>query len=220
MTLNWLKYELPLGLILILPIAIFFKTTGDVSEYFRYQMPAGQTWYLISKVSGLYAIVFLWLQILQGLLSVCGHSFLNRSRNTHFHRNLGLCVLSLFICHITSFIIAVSLRNGFFSYQLLLPNFFTSYYPKIVSLGVIAAWFLLITIGVGIADGRLGKIGWVWSHRLSWAAFFLVFFHSYLIGSETRVGAMEWLYFFMFGSVITATVYRVWYGFLKDYIQE
>jgi predicted ferric reductase len=206
---KWLKYELPLTLLFILPGLAFIQTTGDLSLYFRYQVPDGQILYLVSKLSGLYAIILLWLQLLQGLLSACGHQFLNQTGDPRFHRYFGLWVVCLFITHIATFIAAVSLRNGYFTVELLWPHFFGPYYPAVISLGLIAAYLLLMAVVIAIFGKRLPQKLWIWGHRLSWLAFFLVFLHSYLIGSETRVGLMEYLYYFMIIATVITIGYRL-----------
>jgi len=209
---RWVRRELLLTVVFLLPGLAFLQTTGDIGIYFRHRVPDGQILYLGAKLCGLYAVIFLWLQLLQGLLHASGYRFLNSNGNPGFHRNLGLLVVFLFLTHIALFVSAVSLRSGHFVYQLLLPRFFGAYYPSILSMGLIGAWLLLIAAAIGAMRRRSKRNGWVWVHRLTWGAFFLVYFHSYLIGSETRVGLVPWLFYFMFGTTVMAMGLRIWKG--------
>jgi len=149
------KLELLLAVVFLLPGLAFLQTTGDIGIYFRYRIPDGHILYLGAKLCGLYAVIFLWLQLLQGLLQACGYRFLDRSDDPAFHRNLGLVVVFLFSTHIALFVSAVSMRSGHFAYQLLLPLFFGAYYPSILSIGLIAAWPLLTAAAIGAMRRRL-----------------------------------------------------------------
>lgn len=197
---KWIIRDVILFVIFFVQGLTLLKTTGDVTVYFRYKVLDGQFLYIISKILGLYAFVFLWLQVLQGLLGV--------QKNAMVHRNQGLLILSLFLAHAVLFICAASVRNKHFASGLLLPHFFGLYLPSIQSLGLIASWFMILGAGFAFLRKFVARF-WKWGHRLFLPAFFLVFFHSYLIGSETRTGAMIYIYFFMLITVTGAIGYRI-----------
>lgn len=209
------KSEWLLTLIFLIPGWVFLKTEGDLSVYFLYPVPIGQFLYLLCKLCGLYAIVCFGLQLLQGLLASCGYSMFGTAISSASHRRLGLWVIILMILHSGLFVTAVSLRNGHFAYQFLLPNFFESYYPAMVSLGFIAACLLLLTVLSAIL-GKSGKGRWLWGHRLAWPAFFLALFHSYSIGSETRIAPMQYVFGLMLASIVAVMLYRIWQGVAKS----
>lgn len=209
------KSEWLLTLLFLIPGWVFLTTEGDLSVYFLYPVPIGQFLYLLCKLCGLYAIVCFGLQLLQGLLASCGYSLLGTAISPASHRRMGLWVLVLMLLHIGLFVTAVSLRNGHFAYQFLLPNFFESYYPAMVSLGLIAACLLLLTVLSAIL-GKSGKGRWFWGHRLAWPAFFLALFHSYSIGSETRIAPMQYVFGLMLVSIASAMLYRIWQGIAKS----
>ncbi|AEG02513.1 hypothetical protein [Methylomonas methanica] len=205
---NFSKSEWLLALLFLVPGWVFLKTEGDLSVYFFYQVPDGQFLYLLSKLCGLFAFVFFGLQLLLGLLSSCGYQLVNKSS----HRKLGLWVLVLLISHGGLFVTAASLRNQHFAYKFLLPNFFESYYPAMVSLGLLAACLVIVGVLSAIFVRHNDGV-WIWMHRLAWPAFFLAWFHSYSIGSETRIAPMPFVFGLLLASIVLAICYRVWLGF-------
>lgn len=190
--------------LLLVPGITHMLHTGNWEIYFRNDSLDGQFLYILSKLVGLYAIILLWLQLMSGLV-----------RNVFFfdwhpvmHRNLGLLILSLVVLHVVLFVAGVSIRNGYFAYKLLLPNFFGSYYPKIVALGIVALWLLIMAAVFAAVRNKLPVV-WKWAHRLMLAVFALGFVHSYLIGSEARAGGMLYLYYLMGALSIIALVVRL-----------
>ena len=186
----------------LVPGATYFHMLGDITVYFNYTVPDGQLLYILSKLIGLYAFFLLWVQILYGIL----HTQLFPTfmlGTTRFHQNMGVVIVMLLALHIVLFVTAVSVRNGYFAYQLLLPNF-NGYYFKMVSLGIFGG--LMISVAVIIAWFRRKiKKHWRAFHWLVLLAFIMIFFHSYLIGSETRTGLMPYLYGFMLSTMLLAS---------------
>ena len=202
--------EWVLAAILVGPGLAFVMTAGDIREYFHYDVPDGQFLYILSKLTGLYAAVLLWLQVMGGLIRPAGivggeaPGFLRR------HRVLGLAATLLLLIHAGLFVAAVSLRNGHFAWALLWPHFDLGYYRQMLSLGLIAAWLLMGVIVAGLVRSRLGGL-WKWIHRLSVPALVLVLVHSFFIGTETRVGPMPYVYLIMAASLLAAAFWRlVW----------
>ncbi len=190
--------------LLLIPGVTHILHTGDWATYFRDKSLDGQFLYILSKLVGLYAIVLMWLQLMSGLVRIR----LFEGWNPLIHRNLGLVTLSLVVLHVTLFVAGVSIRNGHFAYQLLLPDLLGHYFQKIVALGVIALWLLIIAVAFSAIRNRL-PIVWKWGHQLMLAVFALGFVHSYLIGSEARAGGMLYLYYAMGASSIIAVLSRI-----------
>ena len=190
--------------LLLIPGITHILHTGDWVAYFRDNSLDGQFLYILSKLIGLYAIVLLWLQLMSGLLRIR----LFDGWRPLIHRNLGLVTLSLVVLHVTLFVAGVSIRNGHFAYKLLLPNLFGHYFQKIVALGVIALWLLIIATVCAVIRNRL-PIVWKWGHRMMLVVFALGFMHSYLIGSEARSGGMLYLYYVMGISGMIAWLSRI-----------
>ena len=192
---------------LIVPGVTWLLSVQPPADYLVTTVPPGQFLYVLAKLAGLYAIVFLWLQVLYGLLRGASWGGLTPDWTVPAHRNLGLIVVGLVVLHAGLFITAVSLRGGHFAYNLLFPNFNGVYYPSIVSLGVTAAWLLVAVLIAASLRNRSGT-RWVWAHRLGLLAIVLVCAHSLLVGSESRVGGMPYLYGVMVGSFVAALIYR------------
>jgi len=51
---------------------------------------------------------------------------------------------------------------------------------------------------------------------LSLARFFFALFHSYSIGSETRIAPMQYVFWLMLVSIVAAMLYRIWQGIAKS----
>ena len=210
---RWLHFDLRdllfIGLMVIPGLALL-ATAGDITTYFRYRVLDGQFLYVASKFIGLYAFLMLWLQVMYGLLGEGGRRRLNIPSELRLHRHLAYAVLTLFTLHIALFVTGVSIRNGHFAYKLLLPHI-EPYYQSMVSLGLLGAVLLFATVVFAWWRDRVPGL-WKWGHRLSLPAFFAIYFHSFLIGSETRVGLMEYLYYGMLVSVVAALGLRLFQG--------
>lgn len=186
-----------LAVLFLIPGAAHFVNTGDFSEYFSYRVLDGQFLYVLSKFIGLYAFVLFWLQLLGG----SNRSPLTGVGGSRSHQWLGALVLLLILLHAGLFVTGVSIRNQHFAYQWLLPDLFTTYYPRMVSLGLLALVLLLVSITVAVWRRRRGH-AWKMGHWLVWLAFGLAFVHSYAIGSEARLGIMQYLWIFMAVSAV------------------
>jgi predicted ferric reductase len=192
---------------LVLPGVTWWSSIDAPARYLVDGVPPGQLLYVLAKLAGLYAMVLLWLQVLYGLLREAAWAVPARRWTVVTHRNLGIAVAVLAVLHAGLFITGVSLRAGHFASNLLVPNFGSAYYASMVSLGVTAAW-LLIAVILAAALRRREGLQWVWVHRLGPPAFAFVFFHSLLVGSESRVGAMPYLYGVMGTLFCGALIYR------------
>ena len=186
-----------LAVLFLVPGAAHFINTGELSQYFIYHVLDGQFLYVLSKFIGLYAFVLFWLQ----LLGASYRSTLTGVGGSQAHKGLGALVLVLVLVHAGLFVTGVSIRNAHFAYTLLIPDIFTTYYPRMVSLGLIALALLLVSIGMAVWRARGGH-AWRMGHWLVWVAFGLAFVHSFTIGSEARLGIMEYLWLFMAASAV------------------
>jgi len=206
----WLFYSLKLVLFAI-PAVAYLHANGGLAAYFEYDVLDGQFLYMLSKFNGLYALMFLWLQIVYGLLDKQYRWMLTVSESRSFHRNNGLWVVVLLLTHIGLFVAAVSARKEHFDFSLLLPNF-NGYYHSMLTLGLIGFFVVLISIPGRLLRNIYSDVG-NWLHRLSIISFILIYFHSYAIGSESRVGAMGYLLNIMLASVgilLALKLYNDW----------
>ena len=183
--------------LLIVPGLVLLTTTGDITIYFDYNVLDGQFLYILSKFFGLYAIFFVCAQLLFGLYISLENKSNNKSEQKQLHRTFGVITLGFIVLHISLFVLAVSIRNGHFAYKLLLPNLLGNYYPFMVSLGVLAFVLIIFSVVSVLIYRKNNNVIYRWGHRLTLPAFILILVHSYTIGSETRIFAMQCIYILM-----------------------
>jgi predicted ferric reductase len=178
------------------PGLVFLASTGDLGLYFREPVPPGQFLYVLAKVTGLYAITLIWVQLMLGALRPWLEAAFSPGALARLHLRLGPLALLLVLAHALLFASAVSLRSqGHFPWTLFVPQLTGPYYPRRVSLGVMAL-FLLFTAAAGAALRRRRGFRAVWRklHVLNYAVFALALLHSFSIGSETRTEPLTALY--------------------------
>jgi DMSO/TMAO reductase YedYZ heme-binding membrane subunit len=98
--------------------------------------------------------------------------------------------------------------------MLLWPTFH-GFYRSVLSLGAIALICIVVAVASVLA-WRQAKRARRWLHRLAMVAFALVLVHSYLVGSETRVGMMPLLYGVMICSVVAGVALRAARGAWRE----
>lgn len=165
---------------------VWWQSTTDVPGYIKYGAPDGQVWYVFSKLLGLYAAVFLWLQALCGLLKPTPYRFLLPNWARSRHALLGGLTVLVLAAHIGSFITAVSLRKDRVEWTLLLPDF-RDFYHTSITVGLAAFFLMLIAVMAAKLRRRLPEV-WRWVHRLMLVVIALGLLHGFLIGTETRDG--------------------------------
>lgn len=194
---------------LLIPLAVWRLSVGNPLDYFTYRVPPGQTLYAMSKLSGLLALAFFWLQCMTALArfapALRGFIAFNRQQ----HVALGTTTFLLALIHVVLFIAASSARTGHSALHLLLPKFDAGFFSAYVSLGTIAFWGLGVAIYAGWRRWR-GHEAWKWIHRGVLVVFTLGFLHGVSIGSETRLSLMAYLYAFIGLSLSVATCSAVW----------
>jgi len=196
----------------VIPGIAWLSNTGDIASYFLYTNLDGQFIYVLSKLVGLYAMMFIWLQILLGLLKPQIKRYYG-DLTPKSHRWLGIISLILVILHVGLFVAAVSLRNDHFAWKLFVPNFFQGYYALMLTIGLFALITLLASV---ISRGVLAKANnaiKLWVHRLVLVAFFMILIHSYTIGTESQLGMMSMIYLLMFGSITGILIFRIYQWF-------
>lgn len=199
----WIKYLWPA--IFILPFALW-HVTSDVVSYFRYGAPAGQIWYVLSKLLALYAALLLWYQALSVLLRSTHYYILFPSWSFLRHRAIGSLTLLVVIAHIACFVVAVSLRKQTFAWGLLLPDF-RDFYHTAITVGLFAFVISLFAVGAVLLRKCL-TVCWKIIHRSMILVVSLGLIHGYLIGTETRYGLYEFFYCFLMATLLVALVLR------------
>lgn len=202
-------------LLLLAPAQTWLLLGGDFTEFLQYESLPGQVHYVLAKLLALYSIVLMWAQAMLGLLRgpLLAGSWLplNAQGWAGLHRGLGLVTVAAVLGHVVLFVTATSLRNNEFAWDLLLPSTH-GYYRKMVSLGAVALWLMLLAVVVQLF--RLQSVVLRrWSHRLVLPALALVLVHSLTIGSESRAGWMLWANWFMGITLLLAV--PVWLRHLR-----
>ena len=191
---------------LCLPGVTWLSTTGNIVDYWRYDVPPGQVMYVASKLAALYAFVVFWLQLIYGLLGHAGRTRLGIERGHSFHVKLGSLVIALVALHAGLFVLGASVRTHQFASQYLTPSFASGYYRMVITLGIVAA--VLVMFAAFFAGARrLWMRAWRLGHWAVIPAFALASVHSLLIGSESRIEPMTILYT---GGIVIALLVIVW----------
>lgn len=201
---------LVVGVALLVPTAAWMASVGlRLGDYAGHALPPGQLAYVFSKLAGLLAFCLLWLQCLFALgRHLPGLGDLPRAGGG-LHRTLGLLTLGMALLHYGLFFAAASARGDGPAWELLLPNFAHGYYTLHVGLGIVALWGLILGAWAGWRLSHGGR-AWRWAHMAWVPVFALVFLHAYAIGSESRFGAMRYVFLCMLASTLALALVWVW----------
>jgi predicted ferric reductase len=195
------------GVVLVAPVATWLSSVGNPVDYFQSALPPGQALYALSKLAGLLAFSLLWLQ---GLLALARRVlFMGGLPPVSYgaHRGLGLALVATVLLHFGLFFSAASIRAGSPAWGLWVPHLTGGSYEFHVSLGLVALWLLLVGVLAGWRSRRGGK-RWRMAHQVWLLAFMLVFLHGFGIGSESRLGAMRYVFLFVAVSLSVAVLAR------------
>jgi len=167
------------------PAFLWYRHTGDISLYLTEQMPPGQLPYIFSKLAGMYALLMMMWQVIMTLIERLACR-LNISVSVRWlgvpHKVSGMIVFGLVIVHFLLFFSAVSMRQGYPAFGLLLPNL-TDYFHLHVSAGLVAFWCLCVVAATGIYAGIKNRAVSRW-HGLYSVSLGLACLHGLSIGSE------------------------------------
>lgn len=145
------------------------------------------------RLIGLTAFYLIFVQIITGSFgSYFAKIFGPRFRK--FHPTSGVVVLVLVILHPLIFRLIQSLNDNLKVIDIFLPNFTTSN-STLISIGQIAFYLLLLTAFVAIfRRNKLIARFWFRIHILNFLVFFLLFYHSYKIGTDTALFPLNFLW--------------------------
>ena len=172
-----------LVVVVTLPAMIWHQQTGSLTLYFSPSTPPGQLLYVLSKLAGMYALLFIALQIivtLAGRLNLIPPHRLRLS-----HPLLGSLVVSLGVAHALLFFTAVSVRQGDPAWGLLFPGF-RDFYHTHLTLGVFGLWILIAVVISGIARFINRSSAARILHRGYWASITMVYIHALAVGTESQ----------------------------------
>lgn len=189
-------------LMFLVPLGLWLYTTGNPLFYFVEETPPGQGLYVISKGLALIALSLFWFQCVAALTKSTPNISGFFRLSLRAHRLLGSILLALILIHVLLFFAAVSLRSGHLAFGVVVPKFDEGFYNFYVSLGVFALILLVVAVTAGILRARYRNVLTTWLHRLWFVAFGLVFLHGVNIGTETRMGIMLYVYYFILVSIV------------------
>ena len=138
-------------------------------------------WYFI-RATGSVAYLLLYLAVITGLYSQVRKKRKQKVNGTLFlHESLSNWALILTIAHM-----GLLLIDSFFKFtwkELLIP-FYTSYQPFSMTLGVLAFYFLIVTIVTSKARKKIGYQRWRKLHALNPFLYIFVTVHGLLSGTD------------------------------------
>lgn len=177
--------------IFLLPGVIWYRQTGDLAIYFSEHVPEGQFIYVLSKLAGMYALLFIVWQVIASLATRC--NLVRHRWQGSVHRWFGVLVVALSLTHFMLFTAALSIRQGYFAWGLFVPDF-SDYYRTHLSLGLIGLWAMFAVLIAGVVHWRRNNVRARLIHRGYWVSITFIYFHALAVGTESQSRAGLALY--------------------------
>lgn len=166
-----------------------------------------QTWYL-SRAAGLVALTLLWVSVMLGLMQggklLAGVTAPGSNVDVHAFAALLAVYAATFHAWILLWDRFVPFRPG----EILVP-FSASYEPVLVGIGSLALYAALGAVVTTYLRGLLGPKLWRFLHRISALGLGLALVHGYLLGTDTRLPAVQALYQVIGWSTALLLAYRI-----------
>jgi sulfoxide reductase heme-binding subunit YedZ len=155
---------------------------------------ADQFFWLLARVAGLSSYAALAFAIVTGIaLRSAALERLGSNRALRaLHEYTTVLWIPLAALHLLSLLLDSTARISLV--DLVVP-FHSSYGTLAIGLGALSLDVLLVVTVTAFLKRRMNKTAWLWLHRLSYAAFALIFFHAVLSGtdfSDPVVSAITW----------------------------
>ncbi|MBI4993920.1 ferric reductase-like transmembrane domain-containing protein [Candidatus Wolfebacteria bacterium] len=173
-------------------------------------------WYAI-RASGLAGYIFLFLSTISGIGLYTGLSskFLRSEKVLAIHKHISISAWAMILVHLIFLFFDQTLKLGIA--DLLVP--FASQSAGInFALGIIGFYlFLFIIISSLFFRFKAPRL-WRFLHYLSYPAFFIIFLHGVLIGTDTNEYLISEIYWITGIIASILTLYRIFYWkFEKEY---
>ncbi len=186
--------------ILTAPGFVFFSNRDGLETLLGHDFQT--TLKLLFPLVGLYAFTFLWAQFLIGSSSAPLRELFPQI--VQFHRRQGLFVFLLALFHPGLLFLALG-PEQYFSYQFL-PREMVPF----ALLGTLALFLMTLTA----LTAKLQKINflrgkWRIIHYLNYLIFFLVWFHSWKLGSDVQATNLKILWLFYGTTALLSLVWRL-----------
>jgi predicted ferric reductase len=203
---------LGLGALVVLvgPLLVIKSDTGAMTYYLGAGYPPGQTAYIMMRYAGYIAFGLIFLQIILGLHHARLRRWTGTSSLVPLHRAIGLSAMAFALLHPFMFAWARFLRTGQSAVKVTFwPPRHEGYYELHQFYGALGLYILIVGVLAGIFGPRLSPRHWRVIHGVNVIVFFLVWLHSFNIGSDTRVGPLPLLYTAMVIMVAVLLVERL-----------
>ena len=157
-------------------------------------MTPDQFYWVLARVTGLGSYAALAIALLTGIaLRTAVLDWLGSNRALRsVHEYTTVLWMPLAVLHILSLLLDSTARVGLA--DVFVP-FHSSYGTLAIGLGALAVDVLIVVTVTAYLKRRMRKEVWLWVHRLSYAAFALIFLHAFLSGtdfSDAAVSAITW----------------------------
>ena len=157
-------------------------------------MTLDQFFWVVSRVAGLASYAALAVAMVTGIaLRTAVLDWLGSNRVLRsLHEYTTLLWIPLAIVHLAALLLDKTSRIGLV--DLVVP-FHSAYGSLAIGLGALSVDVLLVVTVTAYLKRRVKPGIWKWLHRLSYAAFALIFFHAVLSGtdfSDPAVSAITW----------------------------
>jgi len=165
-----------------------------------------QPWY-VTRASGLIAYLLLWGALSVGLLQSLGmlKGVTAPLANLDVHEHLSLWSLYATVFH--AVILLWDTYVPFSLAEITIP-LASDYQPALVAMGIIPFYLgLAVTVSTYLRS-RLSPSSWRAIHLLSLIAFLLALVHGVLLGTDSQLPAVAYLYRFTGFSVAGLVIYR------------
>ncbi len=187
--------------ILIMPAVVFWQGHHSVNLLGAVDLASFSA--ALFPLVGLYALTFVWIQIIVGSQTLWWHKIFPSIIS--FHRWLGIFTLTFALIH--PLLLLIGVGPAVFSAR----TFVAPHLVPFIWVGY--AQLLLIVVTASTALLRRWswlKTRWRTIHYLNYAVFYLAFSHSLALGHDVRTTSLRYLWYGYALTVTAALVVRVW----------
>ena len=167
-----------------------------------------QTWWFLTRASGLVAWIMLTLSVIWGIV-LSTKAFPDQRRPVWLlavHRWLGGLTLSFLAIHLVALVADNYVDFGLA--DITIP-YATDWKPGAVALGVLGAWLLVAVELTSLAMRKLPRKVWRFVHLSSYVAFWLASMHAAFAGTDATTPLYQLTAAASILAVAWALVYRV-----------
>ncbi|OGY24698.1 MAG: hypothetical protein A2Y57_00485 [Candidatus Woykebacteria bacterium RBG_13_40_7b] len=166
--------------------------------------------YTFVRLFGLYTFTLAFFQILIGAFFIDLGKIFGPKTVLLFHRIEGIFVLTLAFTHPFFYLLYNWLQVKNLSIlQNLVPNYIGSESERLISFGLTALYLLIVTVITAyFRNSPILIRNWRKIHYLNYLIFFLAFFHSFLLGTDTQTLPLKAFWVVYLGLGLVAFLYR------------